>query len=130
MKKLLIIPLLFLLIMLFAACGEEKIDPSYTNSSVVISSFTEIAGENPDDFKENADNYCYIYKIRDGATADAAYALYRDYLDKNFEYSMIDSAVVADGYNAVYYADDGSRIEFSEAVNKDGSYVISVTVPL
>lgn len=129
MKKILIISLLLLLVFLFAGCGEEKIDPSYTNSSIVISSFTEIAGENPDDLKENAKSYCYIYEIRDGATADAAYGLYRDYLDKNFEYSPIDSTVVGNGYNAVYYADDGSKIEFGEVVNKDGSYVISVTIP-
>ncbi|MGI5875088.1 MAG: hypothetical protein ACOX8R_10625 [Bacillota bacterium] len=114
---------------LLAACGGQEIDPSYTQSSVVINSFTEVAGENPDGLKTTKDGYCYIYKVKDGKTADAAYNLYRDYLDENFTYSMTESAVVGDGYSAVYYAANGERIEYTEAVDKDGSYVISVTIP-
>ena len=115
--------------LLFGGCGEEPVDTSYTGSSIVIDSFTEIAGENPDDIEETDDAYCYVYEIKDGKVGAAAYNLYKDYLDANFTYSPLDSTMVGDGFCAVYYAANDARIEYTEAVDKHGSYRITVSVP-
>ena len=114
---------------LFCGCGEEPVDTSYTNSSIVISSFTEIAGENPDEIEESDGAYHYIYQIKDGQVGAAAYNLYKDYLEANFTYSPLDSTVVGDGFCAVYYAANDERIEYTETVDKHGSYQITVSVP-
>ena len=58
--------------LLLGGCGEEPVDMSYTDSSIVIDSFTEIAGENPDDIEETDDAYCYVYEIKDGKVGAAA----------------------------------------------------------
>lgn len=118
------------------ACGgeektEEAVDTTtYTESSIVISSFTEIAGENTDDVKETEDRITYIYEIKDPQVGAAAYGLYKDYLDANFSYSSIDSTVVGEGFCAVYYAANDGRIEYTETVDENnGSYRITVSVP-
>ena len=128
MKKIALLLALTLALGL-CACGEEPIDPAYTGSSVVIDSFTEVAGENPDGKKETAEGTCYIYEVKDPKVGAAAYDLYKTYLDENFTYSPTESTVVADGFSAVYHAGDGSTVIYTEAVAKDGSYTISVTVP-
>ena len=52
MKRLLTILLsIAAFTLLCCGCGKEPIDESYTNSSIVISSFTEITGEKPDDLQ-------------------------------------------------------------------------------
>lgn len=131
-KKLLCMFLAALCVLAFSACGgaeEEAMDPTYTDSSIVISSFTEIAGENPDDVKETDTGYTYVYDVKDPQIGAAAYNLYKDYLDANFTYSSIDSTAVGDGFCAVYYAANGARIEYTEIVDEDGKYRITVAVP-
>ena len=134
-KKLLCIALSALLTVALCACGntkeEEEVEDTttYTNSSIVISSFTEIAGENPDEVKETESGYTYIYEVKDPQIGAAAYNLYKDYLDANFTYSSIESTVVGDGFCAVYYAANDARIEYTETVDKNGEYRISVAVP-
>lgn len=115
--------------MLFGGCGEEPMDTSYTDSSIVIESFTDVAGENPDRIEETDDAYCYVYEIKDGTIGAAAYNLYKDYLDANFTYSPLDSTVAGDGFCAVYYAANDARIEYTESVDKHGSYCVTVSVP-
>lgn len=128
-KKLLCLLFVTVMVVAFGGCGEEPIDTTYTDSSIVISSFTEIAGENPDEIEETDDAYCYTYLVKDGQVGAAAYNLYRDYLDANFTYSPIDSTVVGEGFCAVYYAANDARIEYTETVDKHGSYRITVSVP-
>lgn len=134
-KKLLCIVLSALLVLAFSACGnkekaeEEAVDTNYTNSSIVISSFTEVAGENPDEVKETENGYTYVYEVSDPQIGAAAYNLYKDYLDANFTYSSFDSTVVGDGFCAVYYAANDARIEYTETIDKNGEYRITVAVP-
>ncbi|MBQ1251284.1 MAG: hypothetical protein IIY02_00050 [Firmicutes bacterium] len=134
-KKLLCAILAFAVLVVFSACGKTEEEPAetestdYVGSSIVISSFTEIAGENVDEVKETDSTVTYIYEVRDSQIGAAAYNLYKDYLDENFTYSSIDSTVVADGFCAVYYAANDAKIEYTERVDKDGAYTISVCIP-
>ena len=130
MKRLLTILLaIAAFTLLCCGCGKEPIDESYTNSSIVISSFTEITGEKHDDLQESKKAYRYTYKIKNDKVGAEAYNQYKDYLNENFTYSMIDSTIVADSYCAVYYAADEGRIEYTETVDKSGDYTITVSVP-
>lgn len=126
---ILVIALIAALCLGLCACGEEPLAPEYTASSLNISNFTEIAGENLDEIKEDGSTVSYIYYITDSLTGAAAYDLYKDYLDSNFTYSMIDSTVVGDGFCAVYFSENGDVIQYTEAVAGDGSYTITVTLP-
>ena len=134
-KKLLCAILVFAVLVVFSACGKTEEEPAetastdYTGSSIVISSFTEIAGENVDEVKETDSTVTYIYEVSDSQIGAAAYNLYKDYLDENFTYSSIDSTVVADGFCAVYYAANDAKIEYTERVDKNGEYTISVCIP-
>ncbi|MBQ6810519.1 MAG: hypothetical protein IJO94_03840 [Firmicutes bacterium] len=134
-KKLLCVLLVVMMVAAFSACGktqeepEDTVSTDYTGSSIVISSFTEIAGENVDNVKETDTTITYTYEVKDSQIGAAAYNLYKDYLDENFTYSSFDSTVVADGFCAVYYAANDARIEYTEIVNEDGEYTISVCVP-
>ena len=134
-KKLLCAILAIAVIAVFSACGKTEEEPAdtvttdYSGSSIVISSFTEIAGENVDNVKETDSTITYIYEVSDSKVGAAAYNLYKDYLDENFTYSSIDSTVVADGFCAVYYAANDAKVEYTEIVNEDGEYTISVCIP-
>lgn len=135
-QKLLCFVLSCLLLLGFCACGntkeeeEEVADPAaYTDSSIMISSFTEIAGENPDEVKETESGYTYVYEVKDPQVGAAAYNLYKDYLDANFTYSSIESTAVGDGFCAVYYAANDARIEYTETIDKNGEYRITVAIP-
>lgn len=134
-KKLLCLILSALLTIALCACGnakeEEEVvdDTAYTNSSIMISSFTEIAGENPDEVKETESGYTYVYEVKDPQIGAAAYNLYKEYLDANFTYSSIESTAVGDGFCAVYHAANDARIEYTETTDKNGEYRITVAIP-
>jgi predicted component of type VI protein secretion system len=129
-KRMLLFCLLILTTFVLCGCGEEPIDPVYSSTTVTLQSFTEIAGENPDN-KEKADGaYIYTYEISDGQVGAAAFNLYKDYLDENFTYSMIDSTVSDDGVYTMIYADENdAEIIYTEAVDNDGAYTITVRFP-
>lgn len=134
-KKLFYIALVAFSIFALCACdSKENTDTNnttnYTEASIVISSFTEIAGEKTDDTKETENRITYIYEIKDPQVGAAAYNLYKDYLDANFTYSSIDSTVVGDGFCAVYHAANNARIEYTETVDShSGEYRITVSLP-
>lgn len=134
-KKFLCLILCGMLTMALCACGntkeeEETVDDiTYNDSSIMISSFTEIAGENPDEMKETESGYTYVYEVKDPQIGAAAYNLYKDYLDANFTYSSIESTAVGDGFCAVYYAANDARIEYTETIGENGEYRITVTIP-
>lgn len=137
-KRLLYIALVAFSALALCACGSKentdtkdtKDTTSYTEASIVISSFTEIAGEKADDTKETENRITYIYEIKDPQVGAAAYNLYKDYLDANFTYSSIDSTVVGDGFCAVYHAANNARIEYTETVDShSGEYRITVSLP-
>lgn len=134
-KKILCSAVTALSIFLFCACGDKEnttpIDTTtYTESSIVISSFTEIAGEKADDTKETENRITYIYEIKDPRVGAATYNLYKDYLDANFTYSSIESTAVGDGFCAVYHAANDARIEYTETLDSHSKeYRITVSVP-
>lgn len=128
-KRILLLFLTLLTAFALCACGEDPIEPSYTSSSVTMQSFTEIAGENPDSLDAEDNDNLYTYKIKDGDVGATAFNLYKDYLDKNFTYSAIDSSVDDDAYSLVYYTENGDKIVYTESVKGSGAYTITVSVP-
>lgn len=129
-KRTLLFSLVILVAFALCACGEEPIDPVYSSATVTLQSFTEIAGENPDDKAEEDGDDIYTYKISDGQVGAAAFNLYKDYLDEHFTYSPIDSDVSDDGvYTLVYTDDNGAEIIYTEKVDDNGAYTITVRFP-
>ena len=121
---------------LFAGCGnrEEEAAPSEDNgyypSSLSLRTFSEVAGENVDATASAENATVYTYEIKDNKVGAAAYKLYKDYLDENFTYSPIDSTVSDKGYTSVYTdAQSGKQIIYTEAIDQDGIYTVTVTVP-
>lgn len=129
-KGVLFLCLLLLTAFALCGCGEEPIDPVYSSAGVTLQSFTEIAGENPDGMEEKDGNYIYTYEISDGQVGAAAFNLYKDYLDENFSYSLIDSHVSEeDVYTLVYTDGNGAKIVYTEEVAGNGGYTITVCFP-
>lgn len=129
-KRAMLLCLLLLTAFGLWGCGEEPIDPVYGSAAVSLESFTEIAGENPDGKEEKDGNCIYTYEIADGQVAAVAFHLYKDYLDENFSYSMIDSHVSDTGvYTLVYTDANGAKIVYTEEVAKNGAYTITVSFP-
>lgn len=129
-RRMLFLALLLMTAFALYGCGEEPIDPAYSSATVTLQSFTEVAGENPDDKAEKDGDYIYTYEITDGKVGAAAFNLYKDYLDEHFSYSGIDSSVSDDGVYTLVYADDnGAQIVCTEAVAEDGAYTITVRFP-
>ncbi len=129
-KGVLFLCLLLLTAFALCGCGEEPIDPVYSSTAVTLQSFTEIAGENPDGKEEKDGHYLYTYEISDGQVGAAAFNLYKDYLDENFSYSLIDSNVSEEGVYTLVYADgNGTNIVYTEEVAEDGAYTITVCFP-
>lgn len=134
--SLLFAVILFCTCILLTGCGKEESQSTaedengYYPSSISVSSFTAVAGEKIDETKTAENGTTYIYEIKDPQIGAAAYDLYKDYLNQNFTYSMIDSSVTNKGYSSVYTdTQSGKQIIYTEAIDKDNIYTITVTVP-
>ena len=115
-------------------CGSDDTSQEdtglYPSSTLSLSTFTEVAGENVDGVKETEKAWIYTYQVSDPQTGAAAYNLYKDYLEANFAYSMIDSTVAEDGgYVAVYHDGNNHTVKYKERIDEDGAYIISVAFP-